>query len=92
MNGTKIILNSVSGYTPSQAPILVTVLEDGLSLFCAVGKDCGQWEEAMDDLCEQRGGKALDVVTTCHPGETPEEVMDFAKEWPAPGPIKCVTV
>jgi hypothetical protein len=92
MHPNKIILNSVSGYTPSQDALLTSILERGISLFCTVGKDCTRWEDAMDALCELRGGKALEMITTSHPGETPDDVLAFANQWPAIGAIQMLVV
>lgn len=59
--------------------------DEGIALFCVVGKDCEVWEEAMDYLCVN-----LDVsadkpgafcVTTSHPVETVDEVVKFASNW-----------
>jgi hypothetical protein len=92
MQSTKIVLHSVSGYTPAQDTLLTSILDKGLGLFCTFGKDCGRWEDAMDSLCEQRGGRALQVVTTSHPGETKDDVMAFAHQWPGAGAIELLEV
>jgi len=91
MTATKVILISKSGYSPGQDPLLESILNDGLILFCAVGKDCEKWEDAMDFLCETRGGVLLSVVTTSHPNESFEDVLLFANSWPGNGEVLCVT-
>ena len=92
MHPNKIVLHSVSGYTPAQDALLTSILDQGISLFCTVGKDCARWEDAMDALCERKGGKALEMVTTSHPGETPDDVMAFANQWPAAGAIRLLQI
>jgi len=89
---TKVVLISKDGYNPSHDPLLESILDRGVKLFCAVGKDCQEWEDAMDALCESREGASLSVVTTSHPDESIEKVIEFANTWPAPGEVECITV
>jgi len=91
MATSRVVLISESGYNPSNVAILDSILDQGIQLFCVVGKDCQDWENAMDDLLESRSGEFLDVVTTCHSNESVEEVMAFASNWPGPGEVVCVT-
>ena len=86
MNKEKcIVVVSSAGYSDEHLRLLRGWLDQEISLFCAVGKDCEVWEEAMDNLCVQ-----LDVsgekpgafcMTTSHPDETVDEVMEFASNW-----------
>jgi len=92
MHPTKIVLHSVNGYSPAQDSLLTSILDQGISLFCTFGKDCGRWERAMDTLCEQKGGQALQVVTTSHPGETKDDVLSFANQFPGTGTIELLEV
>jgi hypothetical protein len=92
MNPTKIVLHSMSEYTPAQDALLTSMLDKDISLFCTVGKDCARWEYAMDSLCEQKGGRALKVVTTSHPGESTADVLAFANQWPGAGAIEVVEI
>ena len=46
-----------------------------------VGKDCERWEEAMDDLAIGDGEASRYITTTCHPGESVAEVVEFAKQF-----------
>ena len=80
-----IVVVSSTGYSDEHLSLLRGWLDEGISLFCAVGKDCEVWEEAMDNLCVK-----LDVsgekpgafcVTTSHPDETVDEVVKFASDW-----------
>ena len=80
-----IVVVSSEGYREEYLDLLRGWLDENIALFCVVGKDCEVWEEAMDNLCVK-----LDVsgekpgafcVTTSHPDETVEEVIEFAASW-----------
>lgn len=86
MNREKcIVVVSNSGYSDEQLGLLRGWLDEGIALFCVVGKDCEVWEEAMDYLCvnlDVSGEKpGVFCVTTSHPDETVEEVVEFASNW-----------
>ncbi|MGD8910344.1 MAG: hypothetical protein PVI92_13455 [Chromatiales bacterium] len=85
MRGKCIVLVSESGYSETQLPLLRQFIDKGVELFCAQGKQCEKWEEAMDWLCVQldtSGEKpGAFCTTTCHPEESVEEVVQFAKNW-----------
>ena len=86
MNKVKcIVLISKSGYDDRHLPLLRDWIEEEVSLFCSVGKDCETWEEEMDKLCvllDTSGEKpGAFCVTTSHPRETVEEVIEFAENW-----------
>jgi hypothetical protein len=85
IRGKCIILVSESGYSDTQLPLLRQFIDKGVELFCAQGKQCEKWEEAMDWLCVQldtSGEKpGAFCTTTCHPEESVEEVVQFAKNW-----------
>lgn len=88
----KIVLVSETDYRPSHDPFLVSLLNRGARLFCVVGKDCMAWEDAIDALCESGNESWLDVVTTCHPDASIEDVIEFANTLPGAGVVECVTV
>lgn len=47
-----------------------------------VGEDCELWEQIMDELVVGPEGKyPWHVTTTSHPGETVEEVVEFASQF-----------
>jgi len=91
MTKRKIVLFSKSGYSSAQDALLESFLANPPAIFCAVGIDCQKWEDAMDFLCETRGGDYLSVVTTSHPDESVEEVISFANNWPGNGEVISVT-
>ena len=85
IGGKCVVLVSESGYTESHEELLRRFIDEGVELFCAQGKECEKWEEAMDWLCVQldtSGEKpGAFCTTTCHPNESVEEVVEFARNW-----------
>ncbi|WP_223669014.1 hypothetical protein [Kangiella shandongensis] len=81
MKNSRFVLISETGYQSEHDEILKAVLERGFELFCAVGKDCELWEEVMDELAVGDGIDSRYITTTSHPGESEEEVIEFAKSW-----------
>ena len=83
--GKCVVLVSQSGYSESHKALLRQFIDDGVELFCAQGKECEKWEEAMDGLCVQLDASGEKpgafCTTTCHPNESIEEVVEFAKNW-----------
>jgi len=80
-----IVVVSKNGYRAEYEGLLREWVEEGIAPFCALGKDCEVWEEAMDNVCVK-----LDVtgempgafcMTTSHPNETLDEVLQFASNW-----------
>jgi hypothetical protein len=84
MSAGKIVLVSTSAYTPEIGDALLRkFVEDKIELFCAVGVDATNWEDALDWLCIGSEGKGIHfITTTSHPGESVEEVISFAEFWP----------
>lgn len=80
-----IVLVSLTGYSETHGALLQQFLDDSIELFCAQGKDCDKWEEAMDRLCvrlDTSGEKpGAFCTTTCHPNESVEAVIEFASNW-----------
>ncbi|HET8685293.1 MAG TPA: hypothetical protein VFM18_01365, partial [Methanosarcina sp.] len=72
-------------YSPEYEPMLISLIEQRIDLFAAVGVDCENWEDAMDWLCINLvvSGKIPDAfcTTTSHPGETFADVKAFAEQW-----------
>lgn len=80
----KVILSTDEKYSSEHDEMLKELIERKIDLFCAVGKDCEKWEEALDWLCIGKNGEEIGfVTTTSHPKESLEDVKAFAKEWKA---------
>ena len=85
IRGKCVVLISASGYSEKYTSLLRRFIEEGVDLFCAQGKECEKWEEAMDWLCvelDTSGEKpGAFCTTTCHPNESVKEVVEFAENW-----------
>ena len=83
MNKGKVVLISTSRYVPSRdEPLLRELIESKIELFCAVGIDAQSWEDALDWLCVDIGSiDGPDITTTSHPGETEDDVVEFARQF-----------
>jgi hypothetical protein len=82
MSAKKVVLVSKSGYDPRHDGMLRGLIDDNISVFCVVGKDCQRWEEVMDELVVGPDGSGdLDIVTTSHSEETVAEVVEFAERF-----------
>jgi hypothetical protein len=81
MHSAKVVLVSLTGYSPSRDdPLLQELIASEVELFCSVGVDAEQWEDALDWLCIGADGSGTHfITTTSHPGETEAEVVEFAK-------------
>lgn len=76
-----VVLVSKTGYKKEHDSLLQSLIQRNISLFCAVGKDCQIWEGAVDLLCvnsETERNKETVLLTTSHPNENIEDVMEFA--------------
>lgn len=81
MRNYKFVLVSETGYDKNHDQMLTSLLDQGYELFSVVGKDCQLWEEIMDEFSVGDGINSRFIVTTSHPDETVEEVIEFAKSF-----------
>lgn len=83
----KVVLISTSGYSPPRDDALLQeLISSRVELFCAVGVDAEKWEDALDWLCIGLTGDGQHfTITTSHPGESEEEVIQFADQFPTSG-------
>ncbi len=82
----KVILISSTKYKAEYDDILNSLIKRKIELFCVVGVDCQNWEEALDWLfIEGNNDESKLVITTSHPDETIEEVKEFAAQWETEG-------
>ena len=80
---TCIVFHSSITYTDEQISLLKNLLLKKPDLFCVIGVDCQNWEEAMDWVYIESTPIDSDLVmsTTSHPDETLEDVIAFATQW-----------
>jgi hypothetical protein len=75
------------------APFVEDCLADSVSLIAVHGEGCEQIEDQIDWLIVGEGADESRYITTSsHPGETLEEVLEFAADWRvnADGPTRAV--
>jgi|GEM_PF-1139496 len=77
----KIVLHSISGYSPAHDGLLLRMIRERIHLVCAVGKDCEIWHDVIDDLVVGDGTKEVDsyVDTTFHKDGSLQEAVQFAR-------------
>ncbi|WP_410210911.1 hypothetical protein [Aquirhabdus sp.] len=80
-----VVLHTTRPYTDGDASLLTSLLEQRIKLFSIVGIECTEWEEAMDWLCIDLNlkNKSEDFfcVTTSHPGEELNDVIEFVNTY-----------
>ena len=78
----KVVLVASHPYSPQYEPLLLSLLERRIELFCAVGVDCENWETAVDLLLTDPDRKFTHhVTTTSHPDEPLADVISMADLW-----------
>ena len=75
----KIVLHSKQSYQPDLDTLIGQFIKDQVHLVYVVGGDCQRIEDIIDDLCVGDGSDPYFMITTSHPDETLEEVMEFAE-------------
>lgn len=79
----KIVLLSNSGYHPERDDaFLQRLLDDRIALFCVLGVDAEQWEDALDGLFlanDEVDGYV--IITTSHQQESLDQVIAFARHF-----------
>jgi hypothetical protein len=93
----KVVLHSVSGYSEQHDRLINEIIDDGVLLFCSVGKDCELWHDVVDEIIVGDGQVDRgDMVTTWHDGESLDEVIVFAEGFDIgeefSGPPQIITV
>lgn len=91
----RVVLVSKQGYDESHDSLLEELIARRIEVFCAVGKDCQLWEEAMDELLVGPHGEGDHLIlTTAHPDESVEDVVEFAKSLvlKAPSDVEVIEV
>ena len=83
----KIVLLAESGDILDRDRLLRELFDDRIELFCAVGKDAGEWEEALAWIAvEASVNDGVDhfVARSIHRDEAVEDVIEFAKQIAVP--------
>ncbi|WP_281543852.1 hypothetical protein [Grimontia sp. SpTr1] len=79
MTNLKIVLICQSRYSPMYDDQLISLINKGYELVCVVGQGCQEWEGVIDELAVGDGTDPKFIVTTSHPEQSTDEVIEFAK-------------
>ena len=94
MEAKKIIIKTDEPYTENHKTLLEHLYSRKVELFCAWGKHCSEWEDAMDDIINDF--KRLDdkhhITTTSHIHESFNDVLNMAEIWSVEGSNKNVEI
>lgn len=75
----KVVLQCPAGYRMELDALVEQFLADGVKSIGVVGKDCALVEDIIDELVVGDGRDATRfILTSSHPGESVEEVVNFA--------------
>jgi hypothetical protein len=76
----KVVLQCVAGYRIGLDALVEQFVADGVKFVAVVGEDCGQVEDLIDELVVGDGtDPSRFILTSSHPSETIEAVVDFAR-------------
>ena len=75
----KIVLHIPSGHVPGVDDLIAKFIRDGVKFVAVVGKDCARVEELIDAAAVGDGSDSRFILTSSHPGETLDEVVEFAR-------------
>ncbi|UPK07981.1 hypothetical protein IVB05_10985 [Bradyrhizobium sp. 170] len=75
----KIVLQLPLSNPDVLEPFVEACIRDGVTLIAIVGEGCRKTEDIIDELVVGDGSdESRFICTTSHPGETAEEVIEFA--------------
>jgi hypothetical protein len=76
----KIVIHSKSGATNALEALVEQFISDGVRFVAVAGKDCALMEDIIDEIVVGDGSdNTRFILTSSHPGESLEEVMQFAR-------------
>jgi hypothetical protein len=75
----KIVLHIPSGYVRGVDDLIGKFIQDGVKFVAVVGKDCAQVEDMIDAAAIGDGSDSRFILTSSHPGETLDEVVEFTR-------------
>lgn len=75
----KVVIHSKAGAKMSLDQLVEQFIADGVKFVAVAGMDCALIEDIIDELVVGDGSNEdRFILTSSHPGETLEEVMQFA--------------
>lgn len=75
----KVVLHCAAGYDKRLDDMVEDFIRDGVVFVGVVGKDCEKVEDIIDELVVGMGDRDYDLLTSSHPGESIDEVVEFAE-------------
>jgi len=75
----KIVLHCPNGYETRLDVLVEEFIRDGVMFVGVVGEDCSRVEDIIDELVVGNGDRDYDLLTSSHPNESVEEVVEFAR-------------
>jgi hypothetical protein len=75
----KIVLHCPNGYETRLDALVEEFIRDGVMFVGVVGEDCSRVEDIIDELVVGNGERDYDLLTSSHPNESVEEVVEFAR-------------
>jgi hypothetical protein len=91
----KVILVSESGDIQNRDQLLRELFDDRIELFCAVGKDAHDWEDAMSwivTMAEVDEGIHHDMLRSMHVDESVDDAVEFAKQIEVPSKLDEIEI
>ena len=78
----KVVLKCPAGYKLALDQMVEDFLRDGVALVAVIGRDCAKVEDIIDELIVGDGSNPERfIVTTSHPGESLQDVVEFAESF-----------
>lgn len=74
----KIVLHCPNGYDPRLDALVEEFIRNGVLFVAVVGKDCSRVEDIIDELVVGDAVREYDLLTSSHPDESLDEVIEFA--------------
>lgn len=74
----KVVLNCTNGYESKIDSLVERLISGGLTYIGVVGRDCAKIEDIIDEIAVGNGSVPKFVLTTSHPEESLEDVIEFA--------------
>ena len=91
----KVILISASGDIQNRNQLLRELFDDCIELFCAVGNDAHDWEDAMSwivTMAKVEEGIDHDMPRSMHVDESVDDVVEFARQIEVPSKLDEIEI
>lgn len=88
----KIVLHCPNGLHGGLEPLVDAFIRDGVVFVAVAGVDASLIEDIIDEVCVGDGARPYEMLTSSHPGESLEAVVEFANSLSLEysGPVEVV--